>query len=307
MDKGLSLRLLSVLIISLIGSFLSMLLFASCSQQKDQFVALDPPIVKTATFTKTLLASSTPTLHPTPTSRKAVVPWADALQKAADSFIRDNPQDALKLVQSLGYVQVPPGGLPEESPDNACGPLSVAILNTAGIFYPRQTPVVLNHWWEPNPALGEPWGMLDMSHYKLYQFLTYTADGIIGKELVRKRIPGNPSNAIQKFDFSKFRLCPGDLLYTRSIGSGFDHIVVVSELDQQNRVWAVDNTQAPASDQFIIARVLLYDPSDLMVGELKTNFENHRGGKSGKAGFWLLRPNGGCLTPPGYEQFLVNP
>ena len=146
-----------------------------------------------------------------------------------------------------------------------------------------------------------------MSHYQLYQFLTYTADGIIGKYTVRKRIPGDPSNAIQKFDFSKFRLCPGDLLYTRSLGSGYDHIVVVSEVDAEKRVWAVDNTQEATSDQFIIARVLLYDPTDMLVGEFKLNFENHNGGKSGKAGFWLLRPNGGCATPGGYEQFLVSP
>ena len=306
MNKTISARLLISLLIP--SAFLFILLSSACSER------LDPPLdrptagpVKTATTT--LKPTSTPTLTPTPlpASRWAEVPWADRLKKAADSFIRENPLDALRLVQSLGFVQTPPGSLPEESVDNACGPLAVSILNTAGIFYPKKSPLVLHDWWEPDPALGEPWGMLDMSHYKLYQFLTYPAPGRIGNVITRKVILGDLTHAVHLFDFSKFPLCPGDWIYTRSRGTGFDHILVVSEVDQQDRVWTVDNTPDSTSNKFIISRALLFDPSDLMAGEMKVDFANQHGGTSGMAGFWLLRLNGGCKTPPGYEQFLVNP
>jgi len=210
-------------------------------------------------------------------------------------------------VQSFDYVRELPGGIPQESADNTCGPLGASILTNAGIFYPLKTPIVLRDWWEPDPQLGMPWGMLDMSRYYLYQFLTYTSDGIIGNQVTRHNIPGDVTNGVQNFDFISFPLCPGDWIYTRSLAHGFDHLWVVSEVDSLGRVYAVGNIPEATSDRFIIDKILLFDPSDPTAGGFKRNFVNHHAGTSGMGGFYLLRIKGGCQTPPGYENNLVNP
>ena len=263
----------------------------------------------TSTATLTPTATCTPSSVPTPTIAPSwhSVPWADALKASANSFIREDPTSTLALVQSFDYVREAPGVSPQESADNTCGPLGVSILSKAGIFYPLKTPVDLRDWWEPDPRLGMPWGMLDMSHYQLYQFLTFTADGIIGNQVTRYNIPGDLNNGVQTFDFKAFPLCPGDWIYTRSVGNGFDHLWVVSEVDAQGRAYAVGNIPEATSDRFVVNRILLFDPSDPTVGGFKRNFVNHHAGTSGKAGFYLLRINDGCKTPPGYENHLVNP
>jgi hypothetical protein len=265
-----------------------------------------PADTLTNTPTSTFVPTYTPTRTPTRTPSWYSVPWAEALSASADSFIRTNPDDALALVQSFDYVNELPGGIPQESPDNTCGPLGVSILLEAGIFYPLDAQIDLHDWWEPNPRWGQPWGMLDMSHYELYQFLTTTKDGIIGNQVTRRNIPGDLNNAVQRFDFTAFPLCPGDWMYTSSVGNGFDHLWAISEV-KDGRVYAVGNIPEPGSDRFIIAKILIYDPSDPTVGGVKLNFENHNHGTSGRAGFYLLRPKGGCQTPPGYEGNRVNP
>jgi hypothetical protein len=157
------------------------------------------------------------------------------------------------------------------SPTNICGPLSIAVLQEAGIVRPDLDP---HAFWLLNPGVSRDRRLLSRT-FPPSQF-----------ENIRFKVPLN------KMDWRKTPLYPGDFIYIYAgPGGNFEHMLVVNRVDADRRAYAVTNYKT--ENGFIISEVLLYDPSDSYVGifSVWTARLNEKNGSTGFAGFelWRLR------------------
>lgn len=158
------------------------------------------------------------------------------------------------------------------SPDLICGPLSLAILQDAGLVTYELIPY---DFWLLNP--------FDAS----------------GRELIAQAFPAegferhaNPAR-LDRVDWRNAPLYPGDFLYLRAgVGGNFEHMLVVNRVDSAGRAYAVTNFGTP--DGFIIDEVMLYDPGDPKAGMFHTWTEKPNAllGATGFGGFELWRLKG---------------
>lgn len=190
--------------------------------------------------------------------------------------------DQLRVYESsLKYVGISPDEIQligEEingpgygSPDNICGPLSLAILQEAGIVRPDINP---HAFWLLNPDVKEKRELLSM---------VFPPDRF---ENTRFRIP------LKNMDWHTNPLYPGDFLYIYAgTGGTFEHMLVVDRVDSAGRAYSINNYMTP--NGFIITEVLLYDPADPSVGMFPawTARPNSKSGSTGFAGFevWRLK------------------
>jgi len=126
-----------------------------------------------------------------------------------------------------------------------CGPLSIAILRDAGLLY---TTVNLFDFWylDPRPAHDE--NLLEQ---------VFPAERY---EKIEQPL------SIGEVDFNANPLYPGDFLYLFAGDSGsFEHVLVVSRVDDAGRAYAVTNVNT--AEGVIIAEVMLYDPAQPGVGQ----------------------------------------
>jgi hypothetical protein len=157
------------------------------------------------------------------------------------------------------------------APSSICGPLSIAILQEAGIVRPDLDP---HAFWMLNPdALGDR---------KLLS-RAFPSDRF---ENTRFHVPLN------NMDWHENPLYPGDFIYIYAgTGGTFEHMLVVNRVDSDGRAYAVTNHMTP--NGFIISEVLLYNPDDPNVGMFPawTARPNAESGSTGFAGFevWRLR------------------
>ncbi len=188
--------------------------------------------------------------------------WPDYASTAA-AYLADTNQAANAVARRIGWLAE---GL--EGADTMCGPLSWSILRDAGVFPPGwggwlEGP---KSFWLADPRNnGRPWSLFPPDSYRLYQF----------------RQP------LSKFDFSGFRLFPGDFLYTYSINSGFDHMMVITEVDSEGNVYSVTNlVQVYPVEKTTIERVLVLNLNDPTVGIVRNQWAN---GITGHDGFDVFR------------------
>ena len=190
--------------------------------------------------------------------------------------------DQLRVYESsLKYVGISPdeiqligeqiNGPGYGSPDNICGPLSLAILQEAGIVRPDINP---HAFWLLNPDVKEKRELLSM---------VFPPDRF---ENIRFRIP------LKNMDWNTNPLYPGDFLYIYAgTGGTFEHMLVVDRVDSAGRAYSINNYMTP--NGFIITEVLLYDPADPTVGMFPawTARPNSKSGSTGFAGFevWRLK------------------
>jgi hypothetical protein len=235
------------------------------------FTALPPP-----TTIQSDSKSPTPTLSP-----------AEVMQVRGELVIQGplSPQEQIRLYEASLHFIAPTtkaskaigeqiNGKGYGSPTLICGPLSIAILQSAGLI---GNAVVPYDFWLLNPDVPND------------------------RTLVNKAFPpGQYENLrykvrLDQFDWKNHPLLPGDFLYIyRGPGGNFDHMLVVNRVDNLGRAYAVTNYGTP--EGFIINEIMLYDPFDPAAGIFHTwtERENALLGSTGFDGFqlWRLIPSG---------------
>jgi hypothetical protein len=233
-----------------------------------------PAIVKDA-------ATDTPTISiPTPTFSNTVI-WSlqegylsqvgplelkDQIRvyEASLKFVRSSPYKSRRLGEQIN-------GPGYGAPSNICGPLSISILQEAGIVDPALDP---HDFWMLNP------------------------DDSGARKLLARAFPPERFRSsrirlkLDEIDWTETPLYPGDFVYIYAgSGGNFEHMLVVNRVDSRGRAYAVTNHNT--EDGFFISEVLLYDPdsSDLGMFSTWTVWPNAELGSTGFAGFevWRLR------------------
>jgi len=185
------------------------------------------------------------------------------LYEASIKFIAPTFQDSKKLGETIN-------GTGYGSPALICGPLSLAILQSAGLIGYKD--VVPYDFWLLNPYLGKDRALINR---------------IFPNEKYEDTLFKTPIN---KFDWTIEPLLPGDFLFIKhGTGGNFDHILVVNRVDSQMRAYAVTNFGT--MEGYIINEVMLYDPNDPTVGMFHTWTEKQNAalGSTGFGGFELWR------------------
>lgn len=158
------------------------------------------------------------------------------------------------------------------APSDICGPLSIAILQDAGLLDADIKP---HDFWLLNPDVPENRKLLN-----------------------RVFPPERYENERFKFKLNRFNwkdepLKPGDFIYIYAgTGGNFEHMLVVNRVDIQGRTFAVTNYNT--QEGFIIDEVLLFDPDDTHVGIFAqwTSRQFDILGSTGYDGFELWRLRG---------------
>ncbi len=189
---------------------------------------------------------------------------------AGQPFLAPTTADAIRVAQQINWLN--DANAAGESPVLMCGPLAWSILNRAAAFPPGYGEWLDNpkSFWLPKPSEnGRPWSLFDPASYTVARF----------------------KDPIGAFDFSRYPLHPGDLVYTYSGGDGFDHILVVTEEDGRGKVYSVSNViKVDPQTAYSIQRVLLYDASDPNAGYYRNEWSKDlRNGRTGHKGFEVFR------------------
>ncbi len=186
--------------------------------------------------------------------------WAANLKAVASNYQADSHQEAVEVARDIDYIK----GHDTEDSSTMCGPLTGAMLRDAGLLAPD---VDLGLFWYPDPIRnGRPWTLFDLDDFYLFGFRS-------------------PEYALDTFDFTRFPLLPGDIIYTHG-GSG-THLFVVTEVDDQGRAYTVTN-YCEGEHDCPIRRLLLYDPADPGRGAFYSEFQEGWF-RTGMMGFDLLR------------------
>ena len=185
-----------------------------------------------------------------------------SLYNASMYYARTNAADSQRVATQINGV-----GYGDAS--NICGPLAIAILRDAGLLKPETDP---HDFWLLNPYASVDARRL--SETFPFEFYMYT------KTLT----------PLNKMDWRTSPLVPGDFLFIwHGSGGNFDHMLVVSRVDNAGRAYAVTNYGTQQG--YVIAEAMLYDPNDATVGlfHLWTQERNAVLGSTGFGGFELWR------------------
>lgn len=230
----------------------------------------------TATQTLPPTRTKTPTpLPPTPTATMTAKEKAEEkLWQASLDYLAFTPEEADQVARRIDFASGP-----HESADNACGPLTVALLKSGG-YLPEEASE--HDMWllcprEDNPECHG----LEILNREFFPKQEY--DYIRVEE------------SIGTYDWVENPLQPGDWLYLfvrKGISNytGFDHMIVVTRVDEEGAAYSVTNINY--GEGFVITEALLYDPEDPGVGLFYDLTDDHLRkelGMTGTAGFLLIR------------------
>jgi hypothetical protein len=218
--------------------------------------------------TQTPTRAPTPqvTLTPTPTPTPSGVLTQEESQRLYESslaYIALTHTEAITVARNLQFL------VDHGHPSNMCGPLALAILRDAGLV---DKSVILHDFWLLNPSERSDIQLLEET-FPSHRYLWHDA-----------------LESVATFDFGAFPLQAGDLLYLLAgPGGTFEHIVVVTRVDEAGRVFSVTNVNT--TDGFIIDEVMLYDPHRSEAGKFHewTDPSNIHLGLTGLGGFRLWR------------------
>jgi hypothetical protein len=177
-------------------------------------------------------------------------------------FIRSTTKESHQLgnlINGMGYG----------APSDICGPLSIAILQDAGIVRGSLDP---HAFWLLNPDVPDDRRLLNVAFPPiLFENIHYNLK-------------------LDEVDWNESPLYPGDFLYIYAGSFGnFEHMLVVNRVDTEGRAYSVTNYNT--TDGFIIAETLLYDPADPTAGifPLWTARPYAKMGATGFGGFEVWR------------------
>ena len=154
-------------------------------------------------------------------------------------------------------------------PSTTCGPLSIAILQKAGILNEE---LVAHDFFLLDPDLGKDRAIIT-SVFPQDKYLD-----------TRYKI------RIDQVDWKTNPLMPGDFVYIYSgTGGNFEHMLVVNRVDAQGRAYSVTNYNTEQG--FVINEAMLYDPanSDTGIFSAWTEKQFAKLGSTGYAGFEVWR------------------
>lgn len=239
------------------------------------------------TATSTITPAPTPTNIPTPRSYPILLSTGALtaeqrarLSSAAQKYIANTEGEAIQVSRSIGY-------LPNEGhPASVCGPLSIAILQDAGLLDPA---IDRHSFWKLDPRPDADLPTLEQT-FPVENYIWYST-----------------RTSVDQFDFSRFPLYPGDFLYLYAGGMGsFEHMLVVSRVDDSGRAYAVTNLNTP--DGYLIQEKMLYDPTQPGSGLFYdwTDQKNWRIGLTGFGGFDLWRVKSAPREPTALETNLAS-
>ena len=231
----------------------------------------------TFTFTPTALPTSTPTPTATQTTTELMI--------ARGEIVLSGPltkEQQIKLYEASLFFIAPTFEQSKQmsvlinrarfsDPSTTCGPLSIAILQKAGILSEE---LVAHDFFLVNPDLGKD-RLTIKPVFPQEQYLN-----------TRYKV------RIDQFDWSANPLMPGDFVYIYSgTGGNFEHMLVVNRVDAQGRTYSVTNYNTEQG--FVINEILLFDPADSNTGIFSTWTEKQfaKLGSTGFAGFevWRLK------------------
>ncbi len=186
---------------------------------------------------------------------------------SAQAFLAADSPSAFAVARGIAWLDGK-----TESPALMCGPLAWAITSAAGAFPPGYGAwdAAPKSFWLPKPSEnGRPWSLFPPDTYTLRRF----------------------SEPLGSADLIAYPLEAGDLVYTYSKQDGFDHVLVVSEVDSEGNRFAVTNlTQVKPRLEYSIRRILLYSAKDPTVGYFRNQWANDRvNGRTGDGGFEVFR------------------
>ncbi|HJY98797.1 MAG TPA: hypothetical protein VJ227_03725 [Patescibacteria group bacterium] len=192
------------------------------------------------------------------------------LKVSAASKIAITQEEIKEFAANLGEE----GAFKYDYGSNFCGPLAADILKDVGLFAGDIQEMYL---FEPGKDM---WKI--KNHFPVTDF-------IILDHL-------DPNEPIGEYDWTHDPLKPGDFVYLEAKSGGydtFDHMLVVTEVDDEGRAFTVTNFTTDGGDTSVVDRILLYDPADPTAGlfykwtqrEYKNTYGNTGGG-----GFFIIRP-----------------
>lgn len=185
-------------------------------------------------------------------------------------------EDSIRIAKLINWIP----GNEFEWPNNMCGPLAIIQLIGPGLL-PESTRVA--DFWLLDPRANQR--LLEK---------TFPRDKY---EWFETKMP------LADFDFGTTPLFPGDFVYT--FGGSFEHILAVSRIDDQGRVFAVTNLLTGGKyknyDEVVIREVMLYDPINPGIGQFfdwKYGKDRNKLGVTGTAGFAYWRRSVGNGAGP---------
>lgn len=255
--------------------------FGACSALSPELTPTftpEPTYTATATATKTLVPTATNTatpLPPTPTATMTAREKAqEKLWQASLDFLAFTPEDADQVARRIDFASGP-----HESADNACGPLTVAILKAGG-YLPEDASE--HDMWLLCPREENP----ECHGMETLQRMFFPVDDY---DYIRVE------ESVGTYDWEENPLEPGDWLYLfvmKGISNyrGFDHMIVVTRVDENGAAYSVTNIDY--GEGFVITEALLYDPDNPGEGlfyDLTNDHLRKELGMTGTAGFLLIR------------------
>jgi hypothetical protein len=236
-------------------------------------------IVPTGTALIPPISSSAPATIPLPTG-VLTEEQRSRLSASALHYVADTESEAIQVSRSIGYM------LNDGHPGSVCGPLSIAILQDAGLLDPATD---RHEFWKLNPRPDVDLELVQATfppeRYLWFSFRT----------------------PINEFDFQEFPLYPGDILYLYAgPGGSFEHVLVISRVDETGRVFSVTNLNT--SNGYLIQEKMLYDPTQPGVGLFYdwTKEVNWKIGLTGFGGFDLWRLKSAPQNPNELEALLAS-
>lgn len=196
----------------------------------------------------------------------------EALYQASLKFIAETPEEADLTAKKIDYMAGE-----TETASNMCGPLTIAILNEA-------------QWFEPQADAHQAWLLCAREN----------REDCFGVEILKKvYFPPDEYDyirvydSVRDYDFLSNPLQPGDWMYLFTYIHGYDHMLLVTRVDEKGNPYTVTNVDW--GEGFVISEIKLYDtenPEEGLFYEL-TKIERRRIGMMGTAGFLLVRKNSG--------------
>ena len=255
---------------------------------KEVLTEANPTSVLTATQAPLTSLSPTPTASaqaPDPVEER-VRALQESLYRASLEYLADTTAEANAVAKSIKYNR---GAY--ENVRSACGPLSIAIMRSGGIL-PATT------------SVREIW------------LLCAREGGTCSGMSVLKREYFPPSEydyfqttqSVRDYDFATNPLQAGDWLYLYVKQNGFDHMLVVTRVDENGAAYTVTNLNR--GEGFKITEEVLYDPTKPGTGlfyeltdPIRLAYAKYLG-LSGDGGFMIVRRKGGLAAIPEFNQRL---
>ena len=231
--------------------------------------------------------SPTPTAAPAPDeSAERVAALQESLYRASLEYLADTTAEANAVAKSIKFNR---GAY--ENVRNVCGPLSIAIMRSGGIL--PATTSVRNIWLLCAREGGKCNGMsvLQREYFPPSEFDYFQT-----------------TQSVRDYDFNAHPLQAGDWLYLYVKQNGFDHMLVVTRVDENGAAYTVTNLNR--GEGFKITEEVLYDPTKPGTGlffeltdPVRLAYVKYLG-LSGDGGFMLVRRKGGLAAVPQFNHAL---